>query len=276
VGFLIQLPLHLQLLAFALALLLAAVVTLVVFAWILTRLPMDWGFAVDLDAMYLLVLVPVAWVITSRIVLTRYDLTAPVTPFQVVLVGLIAVLTAVAVVTSDAPQWGPAHIPSDQRSFPWWFGLVISWLVLTEAFTAVVVLLAQLGWITFEPPLVGAEAIGQPRRMDAWSTVESILTWNLLDMIPSLKVPDTLNWQLTHHITDSLGGLLLLMYKILVVLPIVRFGIALLRPPTSAEQAALEAAEADRIARAERDELVQQMKAAGGTGPIDGDDARGD
>jgi hypothetical protein len=276
VGFLIELPLPLQLLAYALVMLVGIVVALaltILIAIVFFEGPLSGGAIWDLDAMFLFILIPIVWVFTSRIVLTGYDLTAPIAPFQVLLAGLIVVLVPVALIVLEPPQWLPARMPSYQRSFPAWFGLVISLFFLTEAFTAVAVLLAQLGLIMFDPPLVGATAVGQPARAAAWNSVESILIWNLLDMIPSLKVPETLGWQLTNEIAGGLAGLLVLIYKVVVILPIVAFVAAHLRPPTPAEQAAKEAAEAERLAKAEQDDRVRRQQAAGGTGPMDRDAA---
>src|SRR5262249_25595310 len=159
---------------------------------------------------FLFIAIPAVWVITSRVVLAGYDVATPVAPFEVLLVALIVVLTPAAVTFSEPPQWLPARMQSDERGYPWWFGLVVSLFLLPEAFPAVAVCFAQLGGITFDPPLTGAAATGQLPRPDAWNTVESILIWNLLDMIPSLKVPQTLDWELTHQIAGGLGGLLLL------------------------------------------------------------------
>jgi hypothetical protein len=46
--------------------------------------------------------------------------------------------------------------------------------------------------------------------------------WNLLDAIPSLKVPETLNWKLDVDLSDSWSGAILLAFKLLVLIPVVR------------------------------------------------------
>ena len=53
----------------------------------------------------------------------------------------------------------------------------------------------------------------------AFRTAQAECLWNLLDGIPVFKVPDTLNWKLSHPFTDHLSGGIVLAYKVLVVFP---------------------------------------------------------
>jgi hypothetical protein len=48
----------------------------------------------------------------------------------------------------------------------------------------------------------------------------SYYLWHLADAVPLLKVPQTLNWKLSHPFTDSTQGSLVLIYKTVVVLPL--------------------------------------------------------
>jgi hypothetical protein len=65
-----------------------------------------------------------------------------------------------------------------------------------------------------------------------YGAVESIYIWNFLDSIPSLKVPQTLNWERTgHRFTTTAGGVVLLLFKVMVVLPVINMLVQLFRTP---------------------------------------------
>jgi hypothetical protein len=57
--------------------------------------------------------------------------------------------------------------------------------------------------------------------------------WHLADSVPVLKVPETVTWEREHEIQSDVDGLLTLLAKILVILPlfeIARIGVSRLMP----------------------------------------------
>ena len=51
--------------------------------------------------------------------------------------------------------------------------------------------------------------------------IEAHYAWHFLDAIPVLDVAKTVNWKLDHKLTDVWSGLLLLVFKILVIIPVI-------------------------------------------------------
>lgn len=51
--------------------------------------------------------------------------------------------------------------------------------------------------------------------------------WNLLAAAPILEIPQTLNWKPPTTLTDHLGGSLLLIYKLLVIIPLISLVVGL-------------------------------------------------
>jgi hypothetical protein len=58
------------------------------------------------------------------------------------------------------------------------------------------------------------------KRTPELASVEQYYAWHLADAIPALDVPETLNWERPLTSTDHFGGLLLLAFKLLAILPI--------------------------------------------------------
>jgi hypothetical protein len=46
--------------------------------------------------------------------------------------------------------------------------------------------------------------------------------WHLLDSIPLIEIPQTIRWTVPHDYTDSLSGFILLIFKIMVILPVIK------------------------------------------------------
>jgi len=46
--------------------------------------------------------------------------------------------------------------------------------------------------------------------------------WHILNSIPLLKIPETILWAVPHLYTDSLSGLLLLIFKIIIIFPVIK------------------------------------------------------
>jgi hypothetical protein len=101
------------------------------------------------------------------------------------------------------------------RGTDWVAPLARAWLslfVLTASFAGLTAALAAHGWLETDP-MIGSRAVGP--------TVAHY-TWHFLGAIPVLDIPDTLNWTLGTTFTDLGSGALLLVYKLLVIIPVVR------------------------------------------------------
>jgi hypothetical protein len=46
--------------------------------------------------------------------------------------------------------------------------------------------------------------------------------WNVLDAIPLLKIPVTMQWLAPHQYTDVFSGIILLVFKIIVIFPFIK------------------------------------------------------
>lgn len=87
-----------------------------------------------------------------------------------------------------------------------------SWVLLLDSIAVVAMLTlvtaTVLAWL-----LTGGhvDIKGSVPDGDAFNTAQAACIWNLLDAIPSLKVPETINWkELTHPFTDHLSGSIIL------------------------------------------------------------------
>jgi hypothetical protein len=261
-----------ELLAFALALVIATVIGVFLLSLIAMVLPERFTGG-DPDA-WVVCTLAVVWVLLGQNVLTGRDLTVPPTSFEFVVVGFMTLVALwTAGVGGIATRWVPWRKLEWEPPFRI-YGMLLAWVALTEAFTAILVLLGQAGAITMEPPLVGPDATSASANASRWRTIEGLLVWNLLDMVPSLKVPTTINWTLSFKITDSLGGLVVLGYKLLVIVPLIGLVRSLLKPPespTKNEQGDDEGgSDGERAEELNREADIARMRAAGGTGPIDG------
>lgn len=91
---------------------------------------------------------------------------------------------------------------------------------LIAAFAAATAAFQSTDWLTEEPASDGEGFV--------WVAV-AYYTWHLLDAIPLLKVPDTINWKdAPTSTTDPFGGALLLLFKLLVIIPILQLILVLI------------------------------------------------
>jgi hypothetical protein len=100
------------------------------------------------------------------------------------------------------------------------YGLVaIAGLIaLTGAFAVLTAALQSEGLVS-EKPASSADGF-------VWSTL-GYYAWHLLDAIPVLEVPETLNWaKPPTKFTDYYAGTLLLLFKLVAIIPIVGFTVA--------------------------------------------------
>lgn len=84
-------------------------------------------------------------------------------------------------------------------------------LLLTTGFTALTAVLAEHQWL---------ETTAKETSGLVWATL-SYYMWHLLDAVPALKVPATLNWKLAIDFSDHGSGALLLLFKLLVIVPVI-------------------------------------------------------
>lgn len=108
-------------------------------------------------------------------------------------------------------EWAPwrPRPPLSRLSRILTHGVVV--LTLTAVFTAVTADLYERGLLTTEPPVDDQLVL----------TVFAYYAWSLLDAVPVLEIPDTLNWSRPANFTDIPSGMLLLAYKLLVIIPVV-------------------------------------------------------
>jgi hypothetical protein len=64
-----------------------------------------------------------------------------------------------------------------------------------------------------------------PARLHGWAAQRAafvFVLWHLADLVPFLDVPHTVHWQLHHDFTDHWSGVLVLVLKVFVAVPILR------------------------------------------------------
>ena len=93
-------------------------------------------------------------------------------------------------------------------------------LTVIAAFAAATAAFQAEEWVS-EKPAVPDEGF-------VWAAF-GYYAWHLLDAIPLLDVPKTLNWKAPTSLTDHFGGAILLFFKLVVIIPIVRFVLGLVK-----------------------------------------------
>jgi hypothetical protein len=83
----------------------------------------------------------------------------------------------------------------------------------TAGFAALSTVLDRLG--------IGTVGGGDVHGHDRVAAAYAYYVWHLSDAIPLLKVPETLNWKLSHPYTDHVNGALALVYTVLVAVPLI-------------------------------------------------------
>lgn len=124
-------------------------------------------------------------------------------------------------------------------------GTAAAVFVLIEAFAGLTFLLETLGLVGMSEPALTLEDLSAAIERKAlppsgfggtttwyysdevYSYLELHYLWHFLDAVPVLKIPQTLNWDLTHRFVDVPSGVLLLAFKVLVILPVVRLALDL-------------------------------------------------
>jgi hypothetical protein len=139
-------------------------------------------------------------------------------------------------------------------------GLILAATVVAAFIVAATVALIGVGLASADHTVAPDASVG---------TAISFHAWHLLDGIPGLEVPDTLNWQLRNDLQDSWTGALLLALKIVLLAAVVFTSSRIIGPyvrrrrqaqgtPGMLEQAAAferSATEVDRLIRRIEDDI---------------------
>lgn len=117
---------------------------------------------------------------------------------------------------------------------------LLALFVLTELFAALTIALFGFGLITGPPEAHAAGASfseGLHLRSQFWHgafwIAEQHYLRPLVGAIPLLEIPETLNWDFTTPFADHFSGMMLLLYKLVVILPVVRLIREWRRSPTA-------------------------------------------
>jgi hypothetical protein len=90
------------------------------------------------------------------------------------------------------------------------------WLWATISFAGLSAILVLQGIATTDPE----HAIKDP----VWDPALHFYLWKSLDSIPVLEIPQTIGWEPAFRFTDRVSPVLLLLYKIVVILPLIETG----------------------------------------------------
>jgi len=71
--------------------------------------------------------------------------------------------------------------------------------------------LSDLGYVEYEPALPRGE----------FQRIQDLYSWHFLNAIPALNLPDVLLWNEPFKRKDHLSGWLLLLFKVIVILPVI-------------------------------------------------------
>jgi hypothetical protein len=148
--------------------------------------------------------------ITLRWTQTHFYLTAHI----IVLIVFFAILLGgIYLITGDRGAELFAEMYK-QQGVLWPISFSISLLIFSSiCFASLTNTLNSQGYVSFEPQ------IGP----DDFSKLSlDFYTWHFMDSVPGLKIPETLMWNAAFKYTDRLSGLLLLMFKLSVILPVIK------------------------------------------------------
>jgi hypothetical protein len=132
--------------------------------------------------------------------------------FQVVGVGIGMTLAALSLVLLGWVYWRIHLDPEDRR--PYLVAILASAAtvgVCTAAFAALTTLLIRHGVID--------TVQGETPEL---TEVEALYLWHLVDAVPILGVTGALHWEPPVTLSDPSGGALLLVFKVLLLIPLVR------------------------------------------------------
>jgi hypothetical protein len=106
---------------------------------------------------------------------------------------------------------------------------LFSVLLATATFSTLSGVLYQHCWIVPAGPAL------DPSRLA--SSFRNGYFWQLAKAVPILEIPETLNWKAPWVMSDPLGGALMLLYKIVVIVPLVQVAALLLKQRSAGSSA---------------------------------------
>jgi hypothetical protein len=142
---------------------------------------------------------------------------------QCVVVGL-AFASALYLVGVVALPWSrPLWLTSNLYDPTHWWGFL-----LPVANTLYIACMATSGWAVLSAFLyLQGLATMSPERALAKPINDSLMYyfWSFLDAVPVLELPRTLGWELPFRYTDPVNRVLLLLYKIVLIGPVIATGV---------------------------------------------------
>jgi hypothetical protein len=156
----------------------------------------------------------------------------------VAVLGLLGVTVAAVALTGFYQRWmfwsySNRQRLRDQHPMPAVVSALFALFVLIEVFAAMTSVLAQSGWVEVSgfTSTNGRASESESSRAshsgsDIYPAMELFYVWQLLDAVPLLDLPRSLNWrEPSHAVTDHVGGVFTVAFKVLVVLPVVALGV---------------------------------------------------
>lgn len=166
-------------------------------------------------------------------------LAAPTASEWVGVVAMFILAIIAVVITGFYRRWMFWSPPQDESLVAMVVGAIVAVFVLVQVFAALTAVAAQSGWLTvsgfdYERGDTGSSGsggtgswlgLGDP---DVYQAMERQYLWHVLDAVPSLDVPETVNWDKPRHeLTGYAGGVVALVFKLLVVVPAIALGVQL-------------------------------------------------
>jgi hypothetical protein len=128
--------------------------------------------------------------------------------------GLLFVIEQVDVYTPESPQAGASGLG-------WTLAVCFGLVWVTAAIVGATILLIRTRV---------ADPAGSVSDNQVLGVAVSFHFWHLLDGIPGLEIPQTLNWPLSHDLDDGWSGSLLLLYKAILLVALIFVTSRIVRP----------------------------------------------
>jgi hypothetical protein len=178
----------------------------------------------------------------------------PVIGLAVFSYGLLFVTEQVEVYTPEPPQAGVSGLG-------WTLAVCFGLIWVTAAIVGATILLIRTGV---------ADPAGSVSDDQVLGVAVSFHFWHLLDGIPGLEIPQTLNWSLPHDLDDEWSGSLLLLYKAILLVALIFVTSRIVRPHlarrlSSGHGAVAAVADFERLAQqaSEQLDLVERERIGG-------------
>jgi hypothetical protein len=128
-----------------------------------------------------------------------------------------AVVVAILFVTRFYRLWVFWRLPPEQQGWTLIGDFFVAFAVVTFGFVVILQFAMIDGqWFRFKA------ALGDFDVFDA-QTLWAYYVWNFFDAIPVLKITEALNWKQPIKFTDHVSGAFLLLYRVLMIIPLIGF-----------------------------------------------------